>query len=108
MLKNRLRKRFGDGVRIGTVDKFQGQEAPAVIYSLATSTSDDAPRGADFLFEENRFNVALSRGRALAALVCSPRLLETRCSTVEQLRAVAAFCAFAEAAAAGERAAELL
>ena len=98
LLKSRLRKRFGDGIRVGTVDKFQGQEAPAVIYSLATSSSEDAPRGADFLFEENRFNVALSRGRALAALVCSPRLLETRCSTVEQLRAVAAFCAFAEAA----------
>ena len=98
LLKSRLRRRFGDAIRVGTVDKFQGQEAPAVIYSLATSSSEDAPRGADFLFEENRFNVALSRGRALAVLVCSPRLLETRCSTVEQLRAVAAFCAFAEAA----------
>jgi predicted RecB family nuclease len=98
LLKARLRRRFGDGIRVGTVDKFQGQEAPAVIYSLATSTSDDAPRGADFLFDENRFNVAISRGRALAVLVCSPRLLETRCTTVEQLRAVAAFCAFAEAA----------
>ncbi len=98
LLKSRLRKRFGDGVRVGTVDKFQGQEAPAVIYSLAASSAEDAPRGADFLFEENRFNVAVSRGRALAVLVCSPRLLETRCSTVEQLRAVAAFCAFTEAA----------
>lgn len=98
LLKRRLRARFGDAVRVGTVDKFQGQEAAAVIYSLATSSADDAPRGADFLFEENRFNVAISRGRALAVLVCSPRLLETRCSTVEQLRAVAAFCAFAEAA----------
>jgi uncharacterized protein len=99
LLKRRLRARFGEAVRVGTVDKFQGQEAPAVIYSLATSSTDDAPRGADFLFEENRFNVAVSRGRALAVLVCSPRLLETRTSTVEQLRAVAAFCAFAEAAA---------
>ncbi|MDB5070940.1 MAG: family RecB-like putative nuclease [Candidatus Eremiobacteraeota bacterium] len=99
LLKSRLRKRFGDGVRVGTVDKFQGQEAPAVIYSLATSSADDAPRGADFLFEANRFNVALSRGRALAVVVCSPRLLETRCTSVEQLGAVAAFCAFAEAAA---------
>ncbi|HEX3465023.1 MAG TPA: TM0106 family RecB-like putative nuclease [Candidatus Elarobacter sp.] len=97
LLKQRLRARFGEGVRVGTVDKFQGQEAPAVIYSLGTSSAEDAPRGADFLFEENRFNVALSRGRALAVLVCSPRLLEARCSTVEQLRAVAAFSAFAEA-----------
>jgi uncharacterized protein len=100
LLKRRLRARFGEPVRVGTVDKFQGQEAAAVIYSLATSSAEDAPRGADFLFEENRFNVALSRGRALAVLVCSPRLLETRAATVEQLRAVAAFCAFAEAAAA--------
>ncbi len=100
LLKQRLRARFGEGARVGTVDKFQGQEAPAVIYSLGTSSAEDAPRGADFLFEENRFNVALSRGRALAVLVCSPRLLEARCATVEQLHAVAAFCAFAEAASA--------
>jgi predicted RecB family nuclease len=100
LLKRRLRKRFGETIRVGTVDKFQGQEAPAVIYSLAASSTDDAPRGANFLFEENRFNVAISRGRALAVLVCSPRLLETRCTTVEQLRAVAAFCAFGEVAGA--------
>lgn len=100
LLKRRLRGRFGDELRVGTVDKFQGQEAPAVIYSLATSSADDAPRGADFLFEENRFNVALSRGRALAVLVCSQDLLATRCSTVEQLRAVAGFCSFREAAEA--------
>jgi predicted RecB family nuclease len=99
LLGRRLRPRFGDGIRVGTVDKFQGQEAPAVIYSVAASSADDAPRGADFLFEENRFNVALSRGRALAVLVCSPRLLGTRASSVEQLRAVAAFCGFEEAAA---------
>lgn len=99
LLKRRLGTRFGEAIRVGTVDKFQGQEAPAVIYSLAASSAEDAPRGADFLFEENRFNVAVSRGRALAVLVCSPRLLETRCSTVEQLRAVAGFCAFAETAA---------
>ena len=98
LLKRRLRARFGDEIRVGTVDKFQGQEAPAVIYSLATSGADDAPRGADFLFEENRFNVALSRGRALAVLVCSQALLATRCSTVDQLRAVAGFCSFTEAA----------
>jgi predicted RecB family nuclease len=98
LLGRRLRPRFGDGIRVGTVDKFQGQEAPAVIYSVAASSADDAPRGADFLFEENRFNVALSRGRALAVLVCSPRLLGTRASSVEQLRAVAAFCGFEEAA----------
>ncbi|HEY4439710.1 MAG TPA: DEAD/DEAH box helicase, partial [Candidatus Elarobacter sp.] len=94
-LRKALRARFGDGVRVGTVDKFQGQEAPVVVYSLAASSAEDAPRGADFLLEENRFNVAVSRGRALAVLVCSPRIVATPCSTLEQLRAVAAFCTFA-------------
>ena len=98
LLKRTLRARFGDGARVGTVDKFQGQEAPAVIYSLAASSAEDAPRGADFLFEENRFNVAVSRGRALAVVVASPRLLEAPCATVDLLRSVGAFCAFAEAA----------
>ncbi len=97
LLRRTLRARFGDGVRVGTVDKFQGQEAPVVIYSLAASSAEDAPRGADFLLEENRFNVAVSRGRALAVLVCSPRIFATRCTSLEQLRAVAAFCAFAAA-----------
>jgi predicted RecB family nuclease len=100
LLKRALRARFGTDARVGTVDKFQGQEAPAVIYSLAASSAEDAPRGADFLLEENRFNVAVSRGRALAVLVCSPRILETRCTAVGQVRAVAAFCAFARHAEA--------
>jgi predicted RecB family nuclease len=96
LLRRTLRARFGDGVRVGTVDKFQGQEAPVVIYSLAASSVEDAPRGADFLLEENRFNVAVSRGRALAVLVCSPRITATPCTSIEQLRAVAAFCTFVE------------
>jgi len=100
LVRAELRARFGDGVRVGTVDKFQGQEAPVVIYTLAASSAEDAPRGADFLLEENRFNVAVSRGRALAVLVCSPRILATPCSSVEQLGAVAAFCAFVERATA--------
>lgn len=99
LLSRRLRTRFGAGMRVGTVDRFQGQEAPVVIYSLAASSAEDAPRGADFLFEENRFNVAVSRGRALAVVVASPRLLETACGTVDLLRSVSAFCAFAELAA---------
>jgi superfamily I DNA and/or RNA helicase len=98
LLKRVLRERFGAAVRVGTVDKFQGQEAPVVIYSLAASSAEDAPRGADFLLEENRFNVAISRGRALAVLVCSPRILATPCASVAQLRAAAAFCAYAQRA----------
>jgi uncharacterized protein len=100
LVRAELRARFGGSVRVGTVDKFQGQEAPVVIYTLAASSAEDAPRGADFLLEENRFNVAVSRGRALAVLVCSPRILATPCSSVEQLAAVAAFCAFVERATA--------
>jgi uncharacterized protein len=62
------------GVRAGTVDKFQGQEAPIVIYSMATSTPEDAPRGMEFLYSLNRLNVATSRARCAAILVASPRL----------------------------------
>ena len=64
------------GVRVGTVDKFQGQEAAVVIYSMASSSGEDVPRGLDFLLSRNRLNVAISRARCLAYLVCSPRLLE--------------------------------
>ncbi|HTM03820.1 MAG TPA: TM0106 family RecB-like putative nuclease [Vicinamibacterales bacterium] len=85
-----------DGVEAGTVDKFQGREAPVVFFSMATSSGEDIPRGLDFLFSRNRLNVAISRAKALAVLVCSPRLLETRCRTVEQMRLVNGLCAFAE------------
>ncbi len=86
------------GVQVGTVDKFQGREAPVVFFSMASSTGDDVPRGLEFLFSLNRLNVAISRAKALAVLVCSPRLLETRCRTVDQMRLVNGLCAFAEQA----------
>jgi AAA domain len=60
------------GARIGTVDKFQGQEAPVVIYSLTTSTQADAPHGMEFLYSLNRLNVATSRARCVCILVASP------------------------------------
>jgi uncharacterized protein len=82
------------GVEVGTVDKFQGREAPVVFFSLATSSGDEIPRGLEFLFSRNRLNVAVSRAKALAVLVCSPRLLETRCRTVDQMRLVNALCRF--------------
>ena len=90
------------GVRVGTVDRFQGQEAPVVIYSLAASSADDVPRGLDFLFSPNRFNVAISRAQALAIVVGSPTLLATRCRRPEQLRLVNALCRFVEKAHAIE------
>ncbi len=88
----------GIDVRVGTVDKFQGQEAPVVFYSMATSAGDNVPRDLKFLFERNRFNVAISRARAMTVLVCSPRLLDVDCRTPEQMALVNLLCAFAEAA----------
>ena len=91
------------GVDVGTVDKFQGREAPVVFFSLATSSGEDIPRGLEFLFSRNRLNVAVSRAKALAVLVCSPRLLETRCRTVEQMRLVNALCQFVAMASSSRR-----
>jgi uncharacterized protein len=84
--------------RIGTVDKFQGQEAPIVIYSMTTSTYADAPRGMNFLYSLNRLNVATSRAKALSILVCSPALFEPECRTPEQMRMANAFCRYLEMA----------
>ena len=87
-----------EAVRIGTVDKFQGQEAAVVFYAMASSSSEDVPRGLDFLFSRNRLNVAVSRAQCLAYVVASPRLLEASCKTVEQMRLVNALCRFVEVA----------
>jgi uncharacterized protein len=84
--------------RVGTVDKFQGQEAPAVIFSMATSSGDDLVRSIGFLFSRNRLNVAISRAQAVAVLVASPKLLEIRCRTIEDMRLVNALCRFVELA----------
>ena len=86
------------GVRIGTVDKFQGQQAPVVIVSLTTSSPEDAPRGMDFLYSANRLNVATSRAKALCILVGSPRLFEPDCRTPQQMRLANAFCRYRELA----------
>ena len=85
-------------VAVGTVDKFQGQEAPIVIYSMATSNPEDAPRGFDFLFSLNRLNVATSRSQAVVIIVGSPRLLEANCRTPKQMRLVNGFCGAVETA----------
>jgi len=95
-----LRMQIPDaGVRIGTVDKFQGQQAPVVFYSMASSSADEVPRGLDFLFSRNRLNVAISRAKCLAYLVCSPRLLDANCRTVGQMRLANALCLLVEFAA---------
>jgi predicted RecB family nuclease len=86
------------GVRIGTVDKFQGQEAPVVIYSMTTSTHADAPRGMEFLYSLNRLNVATSRAQCLCVLVASPMVFEADCRTPEQMRLANAYCRYLELA----------
>jgi predicted RecB family nuclease len=87
--------------RVGTVDKFQGQEAPIAVYSMATSTPEDAPRQMEFLYSGNRLNVAISRAQGVAILVCSPDLLRVRCHTPAQMRLANALCRYVEMAAAG-------
>src|SRR6202022_663358 len=94
----RLIETLPDKARVGTVDKFQGQEAPGVIYSMATSSVDDAPRGIHFLFSLNRLNVAASRAQGLVILVCSHELLKARCRTPDQMRLASALCRLVEVA----------
>ena len=84
--------------RIGTVDKFQGQEAPVSIYSMATSSADEAPRGMEFLYSLNRLNVATSRAQCLAVLVASPSLVDVRCRTPRQMQLANALARFMEMA----------
>ena len=85
-------------IEIGTVDKFQGQEAPVIIYSLASSTPEDAPRGMDFLYSPNRFNVAVSRAKAVFIMVGSLRIFEPDCKSPEQIKLANPFCRFIELA----------
>ncbi|TPI65518.1 TM0106 family RecB-like putative nuclease [Mesorhizobium sp. B3-1-3] len=84
------------GARVGTVDKFQGQEAPIAIYSMTTSSQADAPRGMEFLYSLNRFNVATSRAKCLSILVASPPVFEAECSTPRQIQLANAFCRYLE------------
>jgi uncharacterized protein len=93
-----LAERLPVGARVGTVDKFQGQEAPVVFYSMGTSTPEDAPRGMEFLYSSNRLNVATSRARCVAVIVASPALFQVRCKTPRQIELANAFCRYLEMA----------
>lgn len=86
------------GGRIGTVDKFQGQEAPIVIYSMTTSSYEDAPRGMEFLYSLNRLNVATSRAKCICVLVASPSVFGAQCRTPRQMQLANAFCRYLERA----------
>lgn len=94
----KLKKMLPPSSRIGTVDKFQGQEAPVVIYSMTTSTEEDAPRGMEFLYSLNRLNVAVSRAKSVCILVASPALLEPDCKSPHQMRLANALCRYVELA----------
>lgn len=91
--------------RVGTVDKFQGQEAPVVIVSLTTSSAADAPRGVDFVANRNRLNVAVSRARSLAVLVGSPALLSAPVRSLDQVQGINTLCRLVEYATGGHHAA---
>lgn len=84
------------GVRVGTVDKFQGREAPVVFFTMTTSDAEHMPRGPEFLFSQNRLNVAISRARCLAYLVCTTELLNSRARTIDEMRLIATLGAFVE------------
>jgi len=93
-----LTEKLPTGARVGTVDKFQGQEAPVVIYSMATSTPEDAPRGMEFLYSLNRLNVATSRAQCVSVLVASPELFNVQCKSPRQMELANAFCRYLEMA----------
>ncbi|HUS12014.1 MAG TPA: AAA domain-containing protein, partial [Pyrinomonadaceae bacterium] len=93
-----LSQTLPEEARVGTVDKFQGQEAPVVIYSMTTSTPEDAPRGMEFLYSSNRLNVATSRAQCVTVLVASPSLFEVQCKTPRQIELANAFCRYLEMA----------
>lgn len=92
MQVNLLKKMLPEGARVGTVDKFQGQEAEAVIVSMATSSGEYLPRFIEFLYSKNRLNVAISRAKCLALFIANPALMAIRCSTPEEMALVNTLC----------------
>ena len=89
---NYLKSILPENARVGTVDKFQGQEAEVVLVSMTTSSGEDLPRNLEFLYSKNRLNVAISRARTLAVVVANPKLLEIPCTSIEQMYLVNALC----------------
>ena len=92
MQVNLLKQTLPGNARVGTVDKFQGQEAQVVIFSMTTSSGDDLPRNIEFLFSKNRLNVAISRAKCLALFIANPNLMSIKCSTPEQMALVNVLC----------------
>ena len=80
-----LKQALGPQARVGTIDKFQGQQAPVVIISMCSSAGDASPRGIDFLFDKNRLNVAILRAQSLAVVVGNPMIATSHCTTLKHL-----------------------
>ena len=97
-IQSALRERGIEGAQVGTVDLFQGRQAPVVIYSLTSSSSELAPRGINFLLSANRFNVAISRAQVAAIVLANPALLDTNCTKPEQLPLVGALLNYVDGA----------
>jgi uncharacterized protein len=95
-IKRNLKARGLDAIEVGTVDKFQGREAYVVFFSTAASSPEDASRGISFVFDRQRFNVAISRARALAVMVGSPALLVHHCASIDQVLIANGVCRFIE------------
>jgi uncharacterized protein len=87
-----LRRALPEAVRVGTVDRFQGQEAPVVLISMCASDASQSPRGINFLLDPNRLNVALSRARCLAVVVGNPGLVRARARSIEAMERINLFC----------------
>lgn len=93
---NALRDALPDGIRVGTVDKFQGQEAPVCLVSMTASSAEETSRGMEFLFSLNRINVAVSRAKGLSLVFGAPRLREAKCETIAQMRLVNTLCGLSD------------
>lgn len=89
---NKLKAALGEQAKVGSVDKFQGQEAPIVFLSMCASSANESPRGINFLFDKNRINVAISRAQCMAIVVYSPTLLDTKVSNIQQMAELNVFC----------------
>lgn len=92
MQVNHLQTQLPLGARIGTIDKFQGQEAPITLISMTTSSPDNLSRQMDFLYSGNRLNVAISRAQCLAVIVLNPALLTAKCRSIDDIKLVNTFC----------------
>jgi uncharacterized protein len=103
MQVNLLKRTLPPDARVGTVDKFQGQEAELVIVSMTTSSEQDLPRHVEFLYSRNRLNVAISRAKCLAIVIANPALLAIKCRTPEQMALVNTLCWVVEVGRTGTR-----